>query len=119
MTAQSTPRDFYIGATLVLCQSLIGFWRYPPSSGTPFYIAVVASIAITICFFQRRTWARFAAIIVAVFGILGELPNVSGGAITPILSIVLYILVMCWLNRKSVQDHFKHVISPEKPVGGA
>lgn len=90
-----------------MIQGLLGFWRYPPSSGTSFYIAVVASIAITIGFFRRRAWARVAAVLVGALGIVNELPNASGGAVQPLLIIAFDVLVIYWLNRKQLQGHFK------------
>jgi hypothetical protein len=113
MKPQPTSRDFYIGTTLVVLLALHGFWRYPPSSGTSFYIAVIASVAITIGFWRRHAWARLAAILTAVFGILGGLPDVSSAQVISILDIGICVLTIYWLNRKSVQEQFV----PQATVG--
>jgi hypothetical protein len=109
MNKPTPSRLFYVAAFLVAMQSLMGFWRFKPSSHIGFYVAVAASIAIPIGFFMRQAWARGAAMLVAVFGIIGELSRPFNGptaeGITGV-AIALYALVVILLSRKSIRAHF-------------
>lgn len=97
-----------MGALLVAIQSAVGFWRFKPISNSGFYLAVVASVIIPLGFLKKWAWARGAAMLVAIFGVFGELGHWDGPG-TKLITFVLiafYTFLFVWLRRTTVRMQF-------------
>ena len=108
MHKKSTTFDFYVGAIFVFMQSLLGFLGFKPSSADAFYIAVIASIAIPMGFCMKWDWARWAAMLSAVFGIIVGVADFAGSAMKAVvcLMIAFHAFVFVWLRRKGLRECF-------------
>ena len=104
---------FFVAVILVLSQSLLGFWRFPPSTSFGYAIGIAASAAIVFGIVRRYWWARITAILVAIFGVLGEVPKIAISPTLATANIVFYFIVICWLSLKDTKVHFTRTPTPK------